>query len=169
MLPVSFAMPVFGSRFEDQAYRAAALAAGGRVVQRSGDVEFFDGVRVGQGNGIEVGQIEIVDVDSFQCHAVVAGALPVHVDVDNAAVGVSHIGHLARGSGRKRKQEHEVRHRQGQRPQRRGIDGLSRGGALRVHCGGSRRYFHHLIDRAHLKPGVQARSLVEQHRRFYAI
>ena len=108
MLPVKVPVKVFGAGLGNQAQRAAALAALGRIVKRSGDFHFLQGVGVRQGHRVKVSEVEIVDVDAVKRNAVVAGALSVNTHVCGSASSGAHVGRLAGNPGGKREQEQEV-------------------------------------------------------------
>ncbi len=95
VVPIGLAVPILGAALEHQANGAAALAARRSIIERGCHLELFDGVGIWQRHGVEVGQVEVVYVDSFQAEAVVGSALAVHIDIYDAAVGGAHVGELS--------------------------------------------------------------------------
>ncbi len=92
-------MEILLAGFDNQTKSAATLAPLRSVVERSCNFHLLQSVWVGQGDCVEVSEIEIVHVDSLERHTVVTGALTVHGNIGGTATGTAHIRRIARDAG----------------------------------------------------------------------
>src|SRR5581483_880702 len=95
MLPITFPVKILFARFNHQAERAAAFASLRSIVKRRRDFHFLERVRIGQRHSVKVREVEIVNVDALQRHAVVARSLSVNGDVRGTATRAANISRLA--------------------------------------------------------------------------
>src|SRR5688572_3748957 len=82
MAPVKLALKFLGAGLEYQTQSSSTFTSRRGVVERGSDFEVLNGVRVGERNGIEVRQVEVIHVDSIQRHAVITRTLTVDVHVN---------------------------------------------------------------------------------------
>src|SRR5258708_36153128 len=106
-----FACPIFQHGVDV----AAAIAALRGVIEAGGDLEFLDGVGIGNGGEGQLSTGEIGGRDPFDQVVVIGLSLAIHVDPCSAAAQVSGIVDIRRRARRKREQLLKIlsRERQG--------------------------------------------------------
>ena len=102
-------MELVASGLRDHFHIGAGIPSEPRIVHRCLDLEFFDGIRVGDGNAPLLREVaspaaaEVVDIRAVHGEIVADVAGAVHVDIDRAAAQLRSVIHVSRDTWRKGK------------------------------------------------------------------
>ena len=140
-------MEIGGTALQNRVNVAAAVTSLGRVVEAGTDLEFLDGVRVGNRRVRQFAKRVVGSRDALDQIVVVIFSAPVHVDAHIPAAQCGCIVQASRGARREIQQLLKVARCQRQRSHGRVIDGLACSGVGSIDSRHFRVNLNFLFDR----------------------